>query len=424
MMTFEIVATGIGHTFLASNMFKNNPNVVERVIDILKPIDGRNNTRFSVLFNAFTEVKIGVALQYYKPAFYTIHSDSGGLQMVTLGKQMTPELYKKVYQTQARYSDIAMSFDEIPVVMPDDKSSFHDVKSRFFDVSKVDEYARKSGRNIVDQIHTFLDEKSKTKPFLIAHGNCRETYIRWVETILDEIPSHLHKYIGGISISGIALGAGTLEDIQKAYYAKDFLEYNNHIHLLGVGTVSRIMPFLILENTGYYGKDIHLSYDSTTQTSGITRATSHYKGVEDKIGRLFNAKYEKKFKDVNKLVDLPKYGIDIETFYKTMRDKNTKYLLNEDKTFNEEKVLKFATVIMGWLSSSIYDITYHLDHFSKSLPDALHFSENAGIAQEMVAISNIKNIEVFENWAKSHRHVVKSKKVRHHTRNGTLEGLI
>jgi len=422
MMTFEIVATGMGYTYLSSKMFKDNPVVVDHIIDLFSRIKFRNNTEFSVLFNAFTEEKIGAALQIYKKAFYSIHSDSGGLQIVTLGKKMTPELYDKVYATQAKYSDIAMSFDEIPVITRG-QSSMGSTRTRFFDASKIDEMARKSGKNITRQIQFFLDEKSKAKPFLIAHGNCRESFIQWVETMYDEIPSHLHKHIGGISISGVALGKGTLEDIQKAYYAKDFLQYTKNIHLLGVGTTSRILPFLVLENSGYYGQDVHLSYDSTTQTAGIIRCKSHVNGVEDVFGRIMSVKFERKYKEVDALVGLANRGIDVDTFFRTMRDKNMAYLKNKDGTFNEERVKNYATIILGWFMSSVDDLTGCINRFSRSMDEALHFAEKFGISREISTIFKIKDIETFEEWSKSHRHVIKSEKIEHHNA-GTLEGLL
>ena len=399
MYTFEYVATGIGHTYLMSNMFMKNPEVVDFVNDTFSKLNGRNNSKFSLLFNAYTEAKYGGHLnRLYRSGVHQFHSDSGGLQIVTLGKKITPELRHDVYKVQAKYSDVAMSFDEIPVVNAGDKSTMGQTSGRFFDKNNVIQMAKLSGQNVHDQINTFLDEKSKTKPYIIAHGNCRETYLQWLDIIYQEIPSHLHQYVGGIAVSGVALGAGLLEDIQKAFYTKDFLEYNSNIHILGVGAIARMLPYLTLISSDFYKKDMHLSYDSTSQTAGIARVALYEQGKEIKHGKKLHYIYDQLYDKVNEIVDLKAAGVSHETFFEIMNKKCTKRLLNSSDEFDLEKVMEFAHVVIGWLAYSVNDITSLVDKLSKSTEETIAYAHGKGWARDMSPLSNINDLKTFEEW--------------------------
>ena len=59
--------------------------------------------------------------------------------------------------------------------------------------SSLEHYSRETGKNIKRQIEIFLEEKSSSKPMIIAQGNCYETYMYWVEYVLKEIPSSYYK---------------------------------------------------------------------------------------------------------------------------------------------------------------------------------------------------------------------------------------
>jgi hypothetical protein len=71
------------------------------------------NSDVSVLYNAYTEKQHLEYLKTYKNlgARY-IYSDSGGLQIVTAGKEINDEIKQQIYETQA-YADYAMCFDVI-----------------------------------------------------------------------------------------------------------------------------------------------------------------------------------------------------------------------------------------------------------------------------------------------------------------------
>lgn len=412
--TFEYVASGVAHTYIMSNPFCQTPEVVDFVNEIFSKLNGKHNSKFSLLYNAFTEPRFGPKLnQHYKKSLYQIHSDSGGLQIITLGKKITPELYREIYTVQGQYSDIAMSFDEIPVIVKGEKSVIGNTTGRFFDKTKLVEFATLSGKNLLEQIETFIELGSECRPFLIAHGNCRETYLEWIDIMYKQIPAHLHNRIGGIAISGAALGRGMMEDIQKAFITNDFLDYNNHIHILGVGSIKRLIPYLALIQKGYYKKNFHLSYDSTSQTSAISRGCIYNKGKMVRHGKVMNREYEHTFNVLDREIEITKYGVDIPFLLETMMKKGTNAFINNDSTYDVEKLLKYASVILGWLYLSVNDITDIVNKCSTDKNSLFQYAESFDISRETKVITELDNYDEFEDWKNNHHHYVESKRIRH-----------
>jgi hypothetical protein len=270
-MKFEYVASGL--SFLRVRFKESHSGATAaRLNDIWALLRGKHNHEFSFLYNAFIEKEFGEFFKgvYRGKGVNQIYADSGGLQMITLGKTITPELKQDVYTNQGLYSDCAMSFDEIPVSLKSTRSARSDTSSKYFDREKFEWCARESGRNIRDQIETFNKMKSEARPFFIAQGNDLESYVRWTELALEEIPKELHDRIGGVALGAVALGTGTLEDCKRAFYYTQLplSQTTHHFHLLGVGSVSRLLPVIAMKNHEVYQNTL-ISYDSTTHTSGV-----------------------------------------------------------------------------------------------------------------------------------------------------------
>jgi len=289
-MKFEYVASGL--SFLRVR-FKESQmgDTAKRLNGMWSLLRGQHNHEFSFLYNAFIEKEFGEFFRdvYRGKGVNQIYADSGGLQMITLGKTITPQLKQEVYTNQGNYSDCAMSFDEIPVSLKSERSSRSDTSSKYFDRSKFEWCARESGKNIRDQIETFLKMGSKARPFFIAQGNDLDSYVRWTELALEEIPKELHEFIGGVALGAVALGTGTLEDCKRAFYYTQLplSKTTHHFHLLGVGSVSRLLPVIAMQHHDMYQNTL-VSYDSTTHTSGVQMG--RYYGPDFKWitpGRLF-----------------------------------------------------------------------------------------------------------------------------------------
>jgi hypothetical protein len=163
----EYVASGCNYTRLpnpGAYELPDNLRFIEAVFRALQTIDGKDNHKFSLLYNAYTEKHFGVAFKkYYRPWLHTIHADSGGLQIITRGLQNTPETRGKVFENQAKFADIGMAFDEIPVksTSASGTSAKIDTKRRYVDMENFESYARQTGLNVKDQIIKFDSLNSK-----------------------------------------------------------------------------------------------------------------------------------------------------------------------------------------------------------------------------------------------------------------------
>lgn len=243
----------------------------------------RGPNEFGMLFNAFTEKSFCKLLHdNFRDVVCDIHADSGGLQMVTIGKKATDEDKRKVYETQSKYSSIAMSFDEIPVQLLDlpvnTPVSGGAYVGKRFDRTLLKERAIESGKNLREQLEYFDSIGADTKPLLIAQGNDQDTFNEWVEIVQAQIPQHLLNNLGGVAISTATLGRGALENFESSYAAVDmpFKFDCKQIHFLGLGAFNRMVPLLVLIKNGMIKNKI-ISYDSTTHTRNLINGRCYAK---------------------------------------------------------------------------------------------------------------------------------------------------
>lgn len=231
----------------------------------------------SLLFNAFTEEKMGhYIVEMDQFGFEKVYADSGGLQMVTTNREITPELKAQIYKTQ-RIADYGFCFDEIPLgikegVDPETAKHRSQTGSKIF---KQQDFARciaATAENIRDQTEAF--EGAKTKAFYILQGNSAEEMYQWFEggtSVLE--PAH-YKKIQGLAPADTCMGNGELESVEMLTAChrlhNDFPDYvGNHIHFLGVGSPSRLLPVIFLAQGGYLDKDTHVSFDSSTASMSL-----------------------------------------------------------------------------------------------------------------------------------------------------------
>lgn len=271
----EYTMSGLSFTRITYPDFYNDQTCRDLVDSFFKAANTSfENHRFSVLFNAYTEKTYGEILQNnYRKNLHNVHADSGGLQIITQGKTVTPTIQDGIYRIQAKYSDIGMCFDEIPLRITGTQSKRGDTSNRFFDRENLKEFATQTGLNVKRQIEVYLEEKSSCMPFLIVHGNDVPSALTWTETVLDQIPYDLHKYIGGIAMGGGSFGNGEKEALLRAVIAGHILRtrddiLHKQIHFLGLGSLKNTFSFISMMKSGMYDPSWHISYDSTTHSSG------------------------------------------------------------------------------------------------------------------------------------------------------------
>lgn len=390
---FEYVASGFSY-FKINNKDRFTDDIIDFFKKTYASIDNQHNHNISLLYNAYTEKNHGEMFKdTIKPHVHKIHADSGGLQMITLGKTITDELKQSVYENQAKYSDVAMSFDVIPVKVLGEKSVRLDTKTRLFDKNKHDECAKETGKNLAKQIEYFLENKSESKPFLITQGNCYDTYMRWVDIVLKELPHEYVDHIGGIAMGAAALGKGTLEDIKRAFYFTQLpikLKQNN-MHLLGVGAFPRMIPTLIFVQNGLYN-NMNISYDSTTHTASITRGLYFYKTRMLNYSRIMNPDYDIIFNDINK--NFPGvYPYDINMLHECL---NTAPSLIEKKYNSSDPPIKTA---IAYISSAIKNFCSCVDTMSRSKESLLAFLPNRD-RSVFESLSTVYTLQDFNYWLK------------------------
>ena len=224
-----------------------------------------------LLFNAYTEEKFGEHIRENESfGFSKLYADSGGLQIVTQGKQVSDELKKSIYATQS-VADFAMCFDEIPTrsIKPTTGGggSRSQVSDKMYFPTQSKECAIKTAHNINEQCRIISGLTDKSKVLYIIQGNTDQDMFEWFShgvEVLDNFDT-----IGGLALADTCIGNGVLESVdmfigyKRIYDAFGDSVAKKHIHLLGVGSVNRLMPTLWVKDSMLHS-DITVSFDSTS----------------------------------------------------------------------------------------------------------------------------------------------------------------
>jgi hypothetical protein len=244
---------------------------------------------------------------------------------------------------------------------------------------------------------------------LIVQGNCYDTYMRWTEYVLKEIPTELQSHIAGVAMAGAALGTGFLEDIERVAYVPYLPFETNYLHILGVGSVKRLIPLLALLRSGYFQKDMQISYDSTTHTMGL--AVGRYCLGEKSIDifRHVDQNYLNIYNDMNSKYDLEGQGIDMKVFHKCVNSAGEYY--TDDKNYVDIKANEYYNIKSGYVSSSIENFTRMIDECYQSEKVLLRVAEKNRVLIEAVALLRIKTLEEFQNWEKEYGKHVHSRRI-------------
>ncbi len=406
--TYEYVISGCNFMDLPSKHICIDSNI-KFYEETLKSVQGKNNHNISALYNAFQEKKIGEAINTHWHGNHNVYADSGGLQMITQGIQFTPQIKDEIYRHQARYSDFGLCFDEIPVVLTG-KSLRGDTTNRHFSIDLHEECGRLTGQNIKRQLDIFEEENSTCRPLIITQGNCYETYMSWTEYIMDELPPEYYSRIGGVAMASAALGNGLLEDIKKAFYFSQIPKEltHNHIHLLGVGTLTRMVPAMVFEMNGVY-KDTVVSYDSTTHTMGISfgNATLMVDGELKNIslGRELNQMYVDMLANIK--TEFPSYTYSVEEYHHYMNQTISQGLAEDSMHDRFKTHLLFVLTQIMNMSERNQTMSKDIDLVARLFPKGV----------EQIAIKmlyDVKTIDDFKAWEDDIGFYISSTPIKQH----------
>ena len=277
MPVFNYVGSGMAHTRLANNSAEKDPITIDVVRHVAQSIQNKNNHKISVLFNAFTEKKLAETFDvFFNGTMQDVFSDSGGLQVITLGKVITDELKSMVYALQGKMSDKAMCFDEIPVTTYNNSKQIGQstkiISEKRYDKNLFVPCLEKTKSNLVEQINYFLEHNSRAKVLPILQGNTIDEYLLWNDTLIKDLSREQKSKIDAISISTFKTGFEIQGTIQICKVLKHLQTDTKNIHLLGFGSIKRFIPFIILSLSGYFeDKYDEISYDSTSHTHSSSR---------------------------------------------------------------------------------------------------------------------------------------------------------
>ncbi len=226
-----------------------------------------------VLFNAYTEKDVGNFIKDNGSfGFGKLYADSGGLQIVTAGMTIDDSLKSNIYATQS-IADYAMCFDEIPCITVSSsggKGNRAQTTNKLYIPSRKLETALKTANNIKEQIEILSGYNDKTNVHYIVQGNTYQDMVDWVIAGCGVLEKDHFDRIGGLALAGTCMGNGTLEsvDMLVAYHNLNNIlgpeKIKKHIHLLGFGSVSRLVPAIYLSRSGFINDDVTISFDSSS----------------------------------------------------------------------------------------------------------------------------------------------------------------
>lgn len=295
-----------------------------------------------ILFNAYAEKNFGNFLKSKDNfGFEKLYADSGGLQVVTRGHKLTDELKKDIYKTQS-VADYAFCFDEIPTkslsLSSQNRSSISD---KLFFGDDLKQCAIKTAENINEQCNELARLNSDTKVFYIIQGNTLEDMVQWFSQSEDVLDSY--DRLIGLAMADTCMGNGQLESVDMlGSYVKLTETYGvektkNHIHLLGVGSVSRLMPFLCGKNM--MRDDVTISFDSTSISMGFMMGkcrnlngdflnATNYKPFLNEIMSIVDDKIKYYHKDIDIELFISKFISNSRSLSDTVYESNNPHLSN------------------------------------------------------------------------------------------------
>jgi hypothetical protein len=413
---FEYVASGTSYFKL---MYEESlsPQNLDWFSRTFGSLNNQHNHKISLLYNAYTEKRPGRWCgDHYRNLVHNIHADSGGLQMVTLGRTITEELKEEVYANQAKHSDVAMCFDVIPVrTLNNGRSERLDLSNRRFDRTDLERCARETGKNLKRQIEFFLQQGTTARPMLITQGNDYDSYMKWVEYVVDELPADYVQHIGGIAMGAAALGKGSLEDIKRAFYFTQLpidLE-SKHLHLLGVGSVYRMIPNLIFIQNGMY-EGVSMSYDSTTHTSGVVQGRYYMDEHSFTFSRAFDDSYRIVLEDMKR--NFPFIEYDVNDLYTVLNQSSRTY----EKNFGS--IDPSLQLYVAYVSSSIKNFIAHVDSLASSKNKLLNFARGLD-RNAFDSLYSVKSTADFEHWLQHVGPYMDTEPVQEYVEPNTLETL-
>lgn len=418
-MKFEYIASGLSFPFVTWSdkiLDEVSKNTIQSLLSSLSSQFKYHS--FGVLYNGYTEQGIAPKISnIFKP--YTIQVDSGGLQMINLGRTITEEGKDKVYENQASYGSIGMSFDVMPLKLPSGKSEFLKTNTRFFDPDMLVPCATESGKNLARQIEVYLKMKTECKPMLIIQGDSLESYQKWLDVCLNQVPKEHWGLIKGISCGSGALGAGLQEDAERIFILSQLQGPKHllkHFHLLGFGSMNRLITAIQMSKTNLFEDDVLISYDSTKHTGGVMRGQYQLNQSMVQMSRDKDEMYYKVLKDITKnCKDVFDYEFNEEIFHdtivKTASFWNEKYGDSSVELERERNITRFIFLVSG-----VLNLMRYVDNMMKD--ERLIAKLRKKDHNALITLKHVNDKKDFDEWMKvAGRHLISKRVGNYHEKS-------
>lgn len=418
-MKFEYVFSGLNMSRIHYGPFIAMPENVQATQSSLDEVNQNPDYHVGAMYNAFYEANRAEAMgTLYRKHFSTIHSDSGGLQIITRGMSITPELKLQVYECQGLHSDVAMCFDEIPLHVDENsnESKRTSMNGKIFVVPEMEDAARRTGENINEQLKTFARMNSPTKVMMIIQGNNRFDMARWGEIAYNAVDDDLKSSIYGIALADTCIGNGVLETVEMcaAVPMMNIPEsIKRNIHLLGVGSIARLIPIIELSRTDLF-KDCNISFDSSSHSQAMVKGkylTESGKGKD--FGRVANRENLKFLKIVfDEISKHHKHSVSFDDYAKFVTaNLNTTAHLNDD---NDRELVILGNLTF-WFVPLICARRF-MDNVVKCQKDPMHYykilnKQTLRTIRPLLELANIKSSADFDVWFRQYSRYVDSNRI-------------
>jgi len=275
-MLFDYVGSGMSFTRIIDVDVAKTDTFIERMNIVLDAFNEKHKyIKHSLLYNAFAEPKFP---DFFKNYHNELYADSGGLQVVTRGAEITDEIRQKIYETQSK-ADYAFCFDKIPVISEGSVGRVIINQKRYVLEDEFFSSGQQTGAYIKEQIEKMKELNAKTKIFMIIQGQNADDYVDFANGVLNALPKEYIDSLEGIALAGASAGEGIKFDISRNL-AVAKLEIDERlkkrIHLLGAGVIRKVVLSHYILNK--FIDNPYISFDSSTHTRLSTNGVFYDRG--------------------------------------------------------------------------------------------------------------------------------------------------
>jgi hypothetical protein len=302
----------------------------------------------------------------------------------------------------------------------DDNIEFKEFTSNLssFKVELLNKFYSDHELKIIDLIKNEEIVKKDSKAIMILQGQDIEAYQLYTNGVVDGLGKENLKNVASIAPSDTCNGIGIVESATQIFSVSqvDLPSYlKHHVHLLGVGSIRRLLPISIMYESGVFGynddgslKDMLVSYDSTTHTASFVMGRGLiYKNKElrtEKIGKKYNpivhefySNMYDYFKDTFKKFGMNSYSDMIE-----MGSIYNKKNLTEPKHFRKADMYDQYRIVKA--AYSLYNIHVFISAFEDFIDKKILlrdlFKRDKKRMHVFQNLTTVRTLKDFEHWRK------------------------